>query len=65
MGKVIFCDNCGCEIHNLDKCKMYRAGGPYYETIYICEDCSSNKATSEEMEEDGFQHVDMDDGVIL
>ena len=60
----IYCDVCGCEIHDTSKCKMYRAGGPYYETVYICEECS-NSGAGQDSEEYGLQHVDMENGEAL
>lgn len=63
MNKSIYCEACGCEIYDTSRCSMYRSAGPYYETVYICEDCAdSNKNDIEEAE---FKHVDMDNGVRL
>lgn len=64
--KIPFCDVCGCEITDMSRCSMYRAGGPHYETVYICEDChDSGKGSDAVMESYGLAHVDMDNGEAL
>ena len=65
MNKEIYCESCGCEIHDVKRCKMYRANcGPYHETIYICEDCS-NSGVGQDSEDYGLEHVDMENGEAL
>ena len=34
-----YCEHCGKTITDFSKTKVYRSGGPYYETVYICYDC--------------------------
>lgn len=64
--KIIYCDACGCEISDVNTCSMYKAGSPYYETIYICEECHNNGTSSSAvMESYGLQHVDMENGEAL
>lgn len=58
-----YCEVCGAEIRDFDKADSYRSGPPYYETIYICEDCNGRKKVPNE-ELDGFEHIDMDGRVL-
>lgn len=46
----IYCDQCGEAIEDISKCKVYKSGPPYYENIYICEECANMK---KEVEDDG------------
>jgi hypothetical protein len=61
MNKIIYCDACGEEIRDLSTCKMYPSGGPHYDTIYICKECSSDKPLNDTLSDydDSLEHVDM------
>jgi len=48
--KTPYCERCGEKITNISKAATYRSGGPYYETIYICEECLK---LNKEVKDDG------------